>query len=220
MHDVNHDIDNEDHIVDHHLPEDLRGCVLFHGHLCPGLVYGYLVAKEATRLLGLDRSRDEEVVAISENDTCAIDALQLLLGTTMGKGNLILKDFGKNVFTILSRSDKRAFRFSRRRGYTYDGAHPEEFAELEAAFSAGRETVAQRKRQKLLKSMDLLSKPFDAVFDTTAVKIPEPAYAPLAPSEACAQCGEMTMATKLVDVGDERRLCVPCAEAAQDSSEP
>lgn len=215
-----HDINNEDHIVDHHLPEDLRGCVLFHGHLCPGLVYGYLVAREATRLLGLDRSRDEEVVAISENDTCAIDALQLLLGTTMGKGNLILKNFGKNVFTVLSRSDKRAFRFSRKRGYTYEGANPEEFAELEAAFAEGRETSAQRARQKLLKSLDLLAKPFDEVFDTTEVQIPEPAYAPLAPSEACSQCGEMTMATKLVDWKDGRRLCIPCAEAAEDSSGP
>ena len=27
------------------LPEDLKKCVDFHGHLCPGLVYGYLVAK-------------------------------------------------------------------------------------------------------------------------------------------------------------------------------
>jgi len=96
-----HDLNNDDQSLDRELPEDLEGCVLFHGHLCPGLVYGYLVAKEATRLLGLDRSRDEEVVAISENDTCAIDALQLLLGTTMGKGNLILRNFGKNVFTVL-----------------------------------------------------------------------------------------------------------------------
>ena len=31
------------------LPEDLKKCVAFHGHLCPGLVYGYLVAKEAIK---------------------------------------------------------------------------------------------------------------------------------------------------------------------------
>ena len=73
----------------HKLPEDLKRCIAFHGHLCPGLVYGYLVAKEAVRLLGLRRSQDEEVVVISENDTCAVDALQVLLGTTTGKGNLM-----------------------------------------------------------------------------------------------------------------------------------
>ena len=73
----------------HKLPEDLKRCIAFHGHLCPGLVYGYLIAKKAVRLLGLRRSQDEEVVVISENDTCAVDALQVLLGTTTGKGNLM-----------------------------------------------------------------------------------------------------------------------------------
>jgi formylmethanofuran dehydrogenase subunit E len=194
------------------LPEDLKRCVAFHGHLCPGLVYGYLVAKEAIQRLDLDHSRDEEVVVISENDTCAIDALQVLLGTTAGKGNLIIKNYGKNAFTVLNRSDKRAFRFSRRVHYEYQGEHPHEFRELEGAVAAGNATGAQRIRQKLLKALDLVSKPFDAVFDSTAAELPEPPYAPLAPSEACAECGEMTMSTRMVEKNG-RRLCIPCAEA-------
>jgi len=40
------------------LPEGLKKCIEFHGHLCPGLVYGYLVAKEAITLLKLKRSKD------------------------------------------------------------------------------------------------------------------------------------------------------------------
>jgi len=66
-------------------------------------------------------------------------------------------------------------------------------------------------RQKWLKALDLLSKPFDAVFDTTEVRCPEPPYAPLAPSEACAQCGEMTMATKMVQA-ERGAVCIPCAQ--------
>ena len=198
--------------LDHKLPEALKRCIGFHGHLCPGLVYGYLIAKKAIRFLGLHRSRDEEVVVISENDTCAVDALQVLLGTTTGKGNLILKDYGKSVFTVLSRSDKQALRFSRKDPYRYEGEYPEEFAELEAAFAAGRATMKQRMRQKGLKALDLLSKPFDAVFDTKEVKCPEPPYAPLDPSEACARCGEMTMATRMIETKDGRHLCIPCAE--------
>jgi len=198
--------------LDHKLPEALKRCIGFHGHLCPGLVYGYLIAKEAIRFLGLHRSRDEEVVVISENDTCAVDALQVLLGTTTGKGNLILRDYGKSVFTVLSRSDKQALRFSRKRSYRYEGEYPEEFAELEAAFAAGRATMKQRMRQKELKALDLLSKPFDAIFDTKEVKCPEPPYAPLDPSEACARCGEMTMATRMIETKDGRHLCIPCAE--------
>jgi len=66
-------------------------------------------------------------------------------------------------------------------------------------------------RQKWLKALDLLSKPFDAVFDTTEVQCPEPPYAPLAPSEACAHCGEMTMATKMVQA-ERGAVCIPCAQ--------
>jgi formylmethanofuran dehydrogenase subunit E len=194
------------------LPEDLKRSIAFHGHLCPGLVYGYLIATEAIRLLGSPRSRDEELVVISENDTCAVDALQVLLGTTTGKGNLILKDYGKNVFTVFSRSDKRAFRFSRKSAYTYEGEHQDEFGRLEAAVAAGRATLEQQVRQKLLKALDLLSKPFDAVFETKEMQYSELPYAPLAPSVACAQCGEMTMATKMIEAGNGR-LCIPCAHA-------
>ncbi len=213
------DSNHKPSIRNHELPEDLKHCIAFHGHLCPGLVYGYLVAKEAIQLLSLHRSRDEEVVAVSENDTCAVDALQVLLGTTAGKGNLIIKDYGKNSFTVLNRSDKRAFRFSRKSYYRYEGEDQEEFVRLEAAFAAGNANKKQRIRHKLLKSLDLLSKPLDAVFSTTEVKLPELPYAPLAPSEACAQCGEMTMSTKMVDTNNGRHLCIPCASSFPNSSD-
>ncbi len=206
-----HDLSQGSSAHDHELPEDLKCCVAFHGHLCPGLVYGYLVARDASKRLGLRRSQDEEVVVISENDTCAVDALQVLLGTTTGKGNLVLKPYGKNVFTVFNRATKQAFRFSRKGPYRYEGDHPVAFAELEAAFAAGQASVNQQMRQKKLKALDLLAKPFDAVFDTEEVTCPEPAYAPLAPSKACAQCGEMTMATKMIETRDGRRLCIPCA---------
>lgn len=209
-----HDVNQRASAHDPEIPEDLKRCVAFHGHLCPGLVYGYLVAKNASERLGLRRSQDEEVVVISENDTCAVDALQVLLGTTTGKGNLILKAYGKNVFTVFNRSNKQAFRFSRKGAYQYEGDQPETFAELEAAVAAGRASVKEQRHQRKLKALDLLAKPFDAVFDTQEVACPEPAYAPLAPSKACAQCGEMTMATKMIETRDGRRLCLPCARQA------
>ena len=175
------------------------------------LILNLVLLMGAMALLGVSRSRDEEVVVISENDTCAVDALQVLLGTTLGKGNLILKDYGKNVFTVFNRSNKRAFRMSRKTSYTYEGEHAEEFKELEAAYRAGRATDKQRRRQKWLKAFDLFVKPLEAVFEVREVQCPEPPYAPLAPSEACARCGEMTMATKMVTKAGEN-LCFPCSE--------
>jgi formylmethanofuran dehydrogenase subunit E len=197
------------------MSEDLKQCIAFHGHLCPGLVYGYLVAKQAINILELKRSQDEEVVAVCENDSCAVDALQVVLGTTAGKGNLIIKDYGKNAYTILSRASKIACRFSRKQHYIYKGKDKEEFATLDAAISAGSETTKERWRHKYLKSEDLLSKSFDEVFSTSQVKFSMPPYAPLARSEACGKCGEMTMSTKMVSTENGKRLCIPCSKKDQ-----
>ena len=193
------------------LPEDLKKCVEFHGHLCPGLIYGYMVAKAAMDLLKLNRSRDEEVVAISENDSCAVDALQIILGTSIGKGNLILKDYGKNVYTIFNRQNKKAYRFSRKKHYQYQGKPKDEFYQLDAAISSGTATEEDKHRHKMLKSEDLLRRPFDDIFSKKKVDCVMPPYAPLARSEACAACGEMTMSTKMVETEYGKYLCIPCA---------
>ena len=192
-------------------PEDLKKCIEFHGHLCPGLIYGYIVSKAAMDLLKLNRSRDEEVVAISENDSCAVDALQILLGTSIGKGNLILKDYGKNVYTILNRQSNKAYRFSRKKDYQYQGKPKDEFAQLDAAISSGTATEKDKMRHKILKSYDLLKRPFDDIFSTEKVDCVMPPYAPLARSEACAMCGEMTMSTKMVETEKGKHVCIPCA---------
>ncbi len=195
------------------LPKDLKKCIEFHGHLCPGLIYGYMVSKAAMDLLKLSRSRDEEVVAISENDSCAVDALQILLGTSIGKGNLILKDYGKNVYTVLNRQNKKAYRFSRKKHYQYQGKPKGEFSQLDAAISSGRATEEDKRRHKMLKSADLLQRSFDDIFSTEKVDCVMPPYAPLARSEACAACGEMTMSTKMVETENGEHVCIPCSGA-------
>lgn len=194
------------------LPGDLRRCIDFHGHLCPGLIYGYLVAREAVRLLALSRSEDEEVVAFPENDSCAVDALQVMLGTTAGKGNLIFRDYGKNAYTVLKRKARRAFRFSRKTEYDYGGEDGADFELLGKKIAAKTASQEENTRYRQMKALDLLSKDFSAVFATEEIPPPEQPYAPLAPSAACARCGEMTMATRLVDTGSQGFYCLPCAE--------
>lgn len=55
-------------------------------------------------------SADEEVVAVVETDIRAVDAVQFLTGCTFGKGNLIHRDYSKNAFTFVCRSDEKAIR--------------------------------------------------------------------------------------------------------------
>ena len=193
------------------IPEDLARCVAFHGHICPGLVYGYLVAKEAMKLMNLERATDEEIVAICDNDSCAVDALQVLLGTSTGKGNLIIRDFGKNAYTVLSRSGQKSYRFVRKVRYEYHGKEKSTFDRLDAAIAEGMASEGDRRYMKLLKVEDLLGRYFDEIFTTTEIPFDEPLYAPLERSEPCAMCGEMTMASKMVVVNDGR-VCIPCSQ--------
>jgi formylmethanofuran dehydrogenase subunit E len=196
------------------MPEDLKRCVAFHGHICPGLIYGYRVAKEAMRLLNIVRSVDEEVVAVSENDSCAVDALQTMLGTSAGKGNLIIQNYGKNVYTVLSRSGRQAYRFSRTTRYDYAGRDKNEYDRLEAAVASGTAAENDRRKLKRLKIDDLLSRPFDEIFTTLSVPFEEILYAVQAPSQPCAVCGEMTMVTKMRRSARLGLVCIPCSQNA------
>lgn len=60
----------------------------FHGHMCPGLAMGIRAAEIALERIG-PHAGDEEVVAIVETDMCRVDGIQVLIGCTFGKGNLI-----------------------------------------------------------------------------------------------------------------------------------
>lgn len=191
--------------------ETLHACVAFHGHLCPGLVYGYRVAREAMARLDLARAEDEETVVISENDSCAVDAFQVLLGATIGKGNLILKNYGKNAYTVFDRRTNRALRFIRRKAYAYQGDNRQEYALLEEKMNSGTATPEELKRQKYLKALDLLQLPFVDLFDTEEVAASVmPPYAVLSPSLPCDSCGEMTMASRLVPSAEGKRRCPAC----------
>ena len=52
-------------------------CAAFHGHECGGLTIGYKAALYAIELLDLHFSDDEQVVCITENDACGVDAIQV-----------------------------------------------------------------------------------------------------------------------------------------------
>ena len=61
----------------------------FHGHECPGLAIGVKVCEAVVEKMGVSPAFDEELVCITENDACGVDAIQALLSCTMGK---VLRD--------------------------------------------------------------------------------------------------------------------------------
>ena len=85
-------------------------CVEFHGHSCGGLSIGYRAALYAMELLGVEFSDNEQLVCISENDACGVDAIQLLMGCSIGKGNLLFHMTGKQAFSFYNRETGKSFR--------------------------------------------------------------------------------------------------------------
>ena len=85
-------------------------CAAFHGHVCGGLAVGYQAARLAAKLLGTGFSEDEQIVCVTENDACGVDAIQVLLGCSIGKGNLLFHMRGKQAFSFYDRKSGKSFR--------------------------------------------------------------------------------------------------------------
>lgn len=78
-------------------------CVEFHGHECPGLAIGFKACEAIMENMNVSFSSDEEIVCVTENDACGVDAIQLITGCTFGKGNLIYRGTGKHAYTFFNR---------------------------------------------------------------------------------------------------------------------
>lgn len=62
-------------------------CAEFHGHECGGTHHRLQGPRStAIKLLNIGCAEDEEVVCISENDACGVDAIQVMLGCSRRKG--------------------------------------------------------------------------------------------------------------------------------------
>lgn len=192
--------------------QDFKDCVRFHGHVCPGLAIGYAAAKAAVAALRVAPSQDEEVVAIVENNSCAVDAVQVLLGCTFGKGNLIFRDWGKQVFTFFDRNTGKGVRVSLR------GAMPlrEERHALKKKIDAGDATADDRKRWEDLRIRavnELIGSDGTELFEVREVQIEAPPRAAVVQTLPCEICGEMTVSNRLVEKMG-RKICLGCAEAS------
>ena len=163
-----------------------QDCVNFHGHECGGLTIGYKASLYAAQLLELEFSADEQVVCISENDACGVDAIQVMLGCSIGKGNLLFHMRGKQAFTFFNRKNGKSVRLvlkpkpegmTKEDSFTYyQACRPEEMFEC-------KEPV---------------------------LKLPEAAR--LFDSYVCECCGETT-GTNWIRLAGGKKLCLDCYES-------
>ena len=173
--------------------ELLEQTIAFHGHFCPGLLTGYRAALIGLRELGVKRARDEELVTIAETDNCGVDAIQYVTGCTLGKGNLILRDWGKTVYTFGRRSDNRMVRVALRYGTT----SRDEDRDLPDA------ERRQRVRDRMMEMSD------EDLYDVRWGDAPMPGPARLFGTIRCSQCGEGVMEAR-AHLREGQPVCPDC----------
>jgi len=190
--------------------EKLKAVIAFHGHWCPGLATGIRVSEIALEEIG--HAGDEDVVAVAEADTCAVDAVQFLTGCSVGKGNLILKNIGKMAFSFYRRSDGKALRIVSRPNVSR-GTN-DEYRSLQEKKNAGSITEEETARLQELRQEHctrILGSEIEDLFDIKKPLEPVPPFAPMKKSLLCDACNEMVMETK-ARLSDGRTLCSHCFE--------
>jgi formylmethanofuran dehydrogenase subunit E len=163
-----------------------KECIAFHGHSCPGLAMGYRAAMIAMNELGIagDRSKDEELVCVSENDACGIDAIQWITGCTLGKGNMTLRLTGKHAYSFYDRRTGKSVRVVVK---PFD----------RSAYSA--EALTDK----------LINGPVQDFFDIKETTTAPPERARMFNSIVCEKCGE-AVREDLIRLRDGKKVCLDC----------
>ena len=155
----------------------------FHGHACPGLAVGYRAALVARDYLECTSSEDEEIVCITENDACGVDAIQAVIGCTLGKGNLILRLTGKSVFHFYNRENNKSIRLALKQVFT------------------------DMDREDYMKA--LLEANAEEIFDIKDTKIKLPEEARIFNFVECEKCGEV-VGEHFIRLQENKKVCNDC----------
>lgn len=161
-------------------------CAAFHGHECGGLTIGYKASMYAITLLGLTFSEDENVVCISENDACGVDAIQVMLGCSVGKGNLLFHMRGKQAYSFYNRKTGKAVRL---------------------VLKPKPEGMTKQESFAYYQSLEP-----EQMFDVKEATIALPEPARLFDSYVCDCCGEVTGAN-WIRLAGKKKLCLDCYES-------
>ncbi len=186
--------------------KEWNNLVKFHGHSCPGLAIGYKVAEYVKKYY--KPSEDEELIAIVENDSCGVDAIQYMLSCTFGKGNLIFKDYGKHVYTIYHRNGNgEAIRI-------YVKNVLEDFRKIREKYTKNNLSEKEQEEYNKIKNeiaSKILNMDYKELLVVKKVPIKEPKRAKLYNSIPCNVCGEYFMEIK-GRIYDGKIVCLECFE--------
>lgn len=193
--------------------ERIQDCIRFHGHSCPGLAIGIRAAELALR--ELNNPKGSDLVAVVETDMCGVDAIQFLTGATLGKGNLIHRDYGKMAFSFFRRDTGQGFRAVLRPEARGDANA--QSAALMRKVSEG--TATEEDKEQLSRARGriqerFMSLPLGEMFTVTPLEEDPPRPPKILESLTCAACGEKAMESRTRRFNGQT-LCIPCFQQVE-----
>ncbi len=189
---------------------------LIHGHFCPGLSQGVMAAAYGMKSFITESDGMEDIVAISEINSCFVDGIQFVSGCTIGNNALIYRDMGKTAVTFTKRKSDKGIRIVTKRDYFEKiNKVAEGFGDLlnEVVNKNNRDPklVKSFKEKARFASFEMLKWEFSELFDVQEV-VPElPTHAKIVESFICDACGESGMTTRRTEGTD---LCYRCSKIA------
>ena len=157
--------------------------VKFHGHECPGLAIGFKACEAAIKKLGIKFSEDEEIVCVTENDACGVDAIQVILGCSFGKGNLLYRGTGKQAFSFFNRTNNESIRIVLK--------------------------PSNLKMEREERKIYLLQAPIEEIFEFKTPQFEIPKRAKKFETIICELCGE-GVAEHKIRLMDGQKVCLDC----------
>jgi len=188
---------------------DWELCVDFHGHECLGLATGFRQAMYALEQLGVTKAEDEELLAIVENDACGVDAVQVLTGCTLGKGNLIFRDSGKMAMTLANRRTGKAIRVLRNEYKIPEDEHFYDVLQNIASGLSSEEEQAEWSKIQKERVLKYLALPQEKLYRASEVEMPVIEKARLFKTIICSKCQEPFSEGK-ARLSEGKILCSDC----------
>jgi formylmethanofuran dehydrogenase subunit E len=185
----------------------------FHGHKCPAMPMGLRAGLAAMKTLGVERSRDKELMLKSETGKghaagCFLDGLMMATGCTYGKSNIEKLYYNKMAFTLIDTKTKRSVRVSLKPAF-FEKALNSPFVQQRKAGVPPQDIEPELTDPLVERILNLPESEFLDIGEVQAAEIEKGKG--VFEAKPCERCGEMTFVNKLRVESDGKSVCIPCS---------
>jgi formylmethanofuran dehydrogenase subunit E len=181
----------------------------FHGHICPDLALGGKFCEFAQNLLEEGKVANPGFSIISENTTSALDAIQVLLGATVGNQRLMVMDYGKHNYTLYSRYHNRGWRLKLKAQYYNDEEAYHDLEEKILNNQALFDDVIRFQQCMDTRVRQIMESPPEDLFTIEEIAAESRPKESVSIYLTCAVCGEQVLASRSIE-SRGKIFCVPC----------